>query len=68
MYKRQVPDDVGGRYSVLSAVGLLPIAAAGIDIDELMKGAADAIESTLRILPEMVFGSSSTNSMMRGYL
>ena len=39
-----VPDDVGGRYSVLSAVGLLPIAAAGIDIDELMKGAADAME------------------------
>ena len=37
-----VPDDVGGRYSVLTAVGLLPIAAAGADIDELMKGAADA--------------------------
>ena len=36
-----VPDDVGGRYSVLSAVGLLPIAAAGISIDDLMKGAAD---------------------------
>lgn len=34
-----VPDDVGGRYSVLTAVGLLPIAAAGIDIDALMKGA-----------------------------
>ena len=38
-----VPDDVG-RYSVLSAVGLLPIAAAGIDIDALMQGAADAME------------------------
>ena len=37
-----VPDDVGGRYSVLTAVGLLPIAAAGIDIDALMQGAADA--------------------------
>ena len=37
-----VPDDVGGRYSVLTAVGLLPIAAAGIDIDEMMKGAKDA--------------------------
>lgn len=37
-----VPDDVGGRFSVLTAVGLLPIAVAGIDIDELMKGAADA--------------------------
>ena len=39
-----VPDDVGGRYSVLTAVGLLPIAAAGLDIDLLMKGAADARE------------------------
>ncbi len=37
-----VPDDVGGRFSVLTAVGLLPIAAAGIDIDALMQGAADA--------------------------
>ena len=37
-----VPDDVGGRYSVLTAVGLLPIAAAGIDIDALMSGAAKA--------------------------
>ena len=34
-----VPDDVGGRFSVLTAVGLLPLAAAGINIDELMKGA-----------------------------
>lgn len=40
-----VPDDVGGRYSVLTAVGLLPIAVAGIDIDALMKGAADAREA-----------------------
>ena len=39
-----VPDDVGGRFSVLTAVGLLPIAAAGIDIDAMMKGAQDAIE------------------------
>lgn len=38
-----VPDDVGGRYSVLTAVGLLPIAVAGIDIDALMAGAADAM-------------------------
>ena len=37
-----VPDDVGGRYSVLTAVGLLPIAVAGIDIDKMMTGAADA--------------------------
>ena len=40
-----VPDDVGGRFSVLTAVGLLPIAAAGINIDEMMKGAADAREA-----------------------
>ena len=39
-----VPDDVGGRFSVLTAVGLLPIAAAGINIDEIMQGAADARE------------------------
>lgn len=37
-----VPDDVGGRYSVLTAVGLLPIAVAGINIKELMQGAYDA--------------------------
>ena len=39
-----VPDDVGGRYSVLTAVGLLPIAVSGADIDKLMQGAADAME------------------------
>ena len=38
-----VPDDVGGRFSVLTAVGLLPIAAAGADIDALMAGAAKAM-------------------------
>ena len=37
-----VPDDVGGRFSVLTAVGLLPIAVSGADIDALMTGAADA--------------------------
>ncbi len=39
-----IPDDVGGRFSVLTPVGLLPIAVAGIDIDAMMKGAADACE------------------------
>ena len=39
-----IPDNIGGRFSVLTAVGLLPIAAAGIDIDKLMKGAKDAQE------------------------
>ena len=38
-----VPDNVGGRFSVLTAVGLLPIAAAGIDIDDLMAGSKDAM-------------------------
>lgn len=38
-----VPDDVGGRFSVLTAVGLLPIAVAGIDIKAIMKGAYDAM-------------------------
>ena len=38
-----VPDDIGGRYSVLTAVGLFPIAMAGIDIDEMLKGAKDAM-------------------------
>ncbi len=40
-----VPDDVGGRYSVLTAVGLLPIAVAGINIDTIMQGAADAMKA-----------------------
>ncbi len=42
-----VPDDVGGRYSVLTAVGLLPIAVSGADIEALMRGAADARAETL---------------------
>jgi glucose-6-phosphate isomerase len=37
-----IPDDVGGRFSVLTAVGLLPIAVSGADIDKIMEGAADA--------------------------
>ncbi len=42
-----VPDDVGGRYSVLTAVGLLPIAVAGCDIDMLMQGAAEMRKACL---------------------
>jgi glucose-6-phosphate isomerase len=42
-----VPDDIGGRYSVLTAVGLLPIAVAGVDIDELMVGAKDAMNQSV---------------------
>ncbi len=40
-----VPDDVGGRFSVLTAVGLLPIAASNIDINKVMLGAKDALEA-----------------------
>ncbi len=43
-----VPDDIGGRYSVLTAVGLLPIAASGADITQLMAGAADGREDALK--------------------
>ena len=39
-----VPDDIGGRYSVLTAVGLLPIAVAGIDVRQLMAGAASMMD------------------------
>ena len=49
-----VPDDVGGRFSVLTAVGLLPIAVSGADIDKLMEGAASgrkaALENALKIM------------------
>ena len=40
-----VPDNIGGRYSVLTAVGLLPIAVAGIDVDALLSGAADMMHT-----------------------
>lgn len=39
-----IPDDVGGRFSVLTAVGLLPLKAAGIDTDQILKGAQDALK------------------------
>ena len=43
-----VPDDVGGRYSVLTAVGLLPIAVTGVDIEALMAGAAEMMDVCTR--------------------
>ena len=56
-----VPDDVGGRFSVLTAVGLLPIAAAGIDIDVMMRGAAEAREvckdGTIETNPSMRYAA-----------
>lgn len=42
-----VPDNIGGRYSVLTAVGLLPMAVAGIDVDKLLEGAAEAVSSAV---------------------
>lgn len=42
-----VPDNIGGRYSVLTAVGLLPMAVAGIDVDKLLEGAADSAENSV---------------------
>ena len=47
-----IPDDVGGRFSVLTAVGLLPIACAGCDIDALMAGAAAGMEKFSKLSPE----------------
>ncbi len=43
-----VPDDIGGRFTVLTAVGLLPIAVSGVDIDSLMKGAEEARQDYLK--------------------
>lgn len=66
-----VPDDIGGRFSVLSAVGLLPIAVAGIDIDELLAGAAEgqkacSSEDVLSI-PAVRYASYRTALMRRGF-
>ena len=42
-----VPDNIGGRYSVLSAVGLLPMAVAGVNVDKLLEGASEVVESVV---------------------
>ena len=42
-----VPDNIGGRYSVLTAAGLLPMAVTGVDIDKLLEGAAEAVDGTI---------------------
>ena len=42
-----VPDNIGGRYSVLTAVGLLPLAVAGVDVDKLLEGASEAVETVV---------------------
>lgn len=60
-----VPDNVGGRYSVLTAVGLLPIACCGIDIVKLMQGAAEERETLLK---EGVESAAAQYAMQRQYL
>ena len=60
-----VPDNVGGRYSVLTAVGLLPIACCGIDIVKLMQGAAEERETLLK---EGAESAAAEYAMRRQYL
>ncbi len=66
-----VPDDVGGRFSVLTAVGLLPIAVSGVDVDQLMKGAEDAMQEMAVADPEKNsawrYAATRTSLLRRGY-
>ena len=74
-----VPDDVGGRFSVLTAVGLLPIACAGIDIDDLMQGANRAMKQfasfdldnndavRYAIIRNILLGKGKTTEILVGY-
>ena len=74
-----IPDNIGGRYSVLTAVGLLPIACAGIDIDELMLGARHAMDryktqkfddnAALRyaIYRNALYGAGKTTEILVGF-
>ena len=74
-----IPDNIGGRFSVLTAVGLLPIAAAGIDIDKLMKGAEKAREeykdADLRfngaykyaVIRNLLYDSGKTTEILANY-
>jgi len=60
-----IPDNVGGRFSVLTPVGLLPIAVAGHDIEKLVAGAVEMEKSTLRANPDNI---SETYARMRNAL
>ncbi len=66
-----VPDDIGGRYSVLTAVGLLPIAVAGISIDDLMAGAAEqraeALEFNLETNQALRYAGLRNILLRRGF-
>lgn len=61
-----IPGDIGGRYSVLTAVGLLPMAAAGIDIDEVMAGAKKAYEALNN--PDLLTNDAYQIAVMRRVL
>jgi glucose-6-phosphate isomerase len=75
----RVPDDIAGRFSVLTAVGLLPIAVAGIDIDQLLAGAvaarADMLESDINknsankyvAIRNILYNKQYTNEMFVGF-
>lgn len=66
-----VPDDVGGRYSVLTAVGLLPIAASGIDISQMMAGAhaamGDLSSESLKDNPAYQYAAVRNALLAKGY-
>ena len=65
-----VPDDVGGRFSVLTAVGLLPIAVSGADIDKLMEGAASgrkkALETPYESNPALLYAAVRNILLRKG--
>ena len=67
---RIVPDDVGGRFSVLTAVGLLPIAVSGADIDKLMEGAAEgrkfALENPFEENDAMLYAATRNILLRKG--
>lgn len=74
-----VPDNMGGRFSVLSAVGLLPIAAAGINIDKLMSGARKGMDNysdsnikyndayKYAVVRDMLYNSGKTTEILANY-
>ncbi len=74
-----IPDNVGGRFSVLTAVGLLPIATAGIDIDKLMEGAKEAMDKykdqevkfndcyKYAVIRNLLYNSGKTTEILANY-
>lgn len=67
-----VPDNIGGRYSVLTAVGLLPLAVAGVDIDALMAGAKSekdsyAAETNLSRIPAIQYATARSELLKQNY-